>query len=62
MKQAAGRLIRSSTDTGVLILADRRLVTKGYGRAFLRSLPSQNITVCTADEVVAAVSRIAHGE
>lgn len=62
VKQAAGRLIRSSTDTGVLILADKRLVTKGYGRAFLRSLPSQNITVCTADEVVDAVARFARGE
>ena len=62
VKQAAGRLIRSSTDTGVLILADKRLVTKGYGRAFLRSLPSQNITVCTADEVVHAVARFARGE
>ena len=29
VKQAAGRLIRSSTDCGVLILADPRLVTKG---------------------------------
>ena len=57
IKQAAGRLIRSSTDTGVLVLADRRLLTKGYGRVFLKSLPSQNITVCTADEAVAAISQ-----
>ena len=39
VKQAAGRLIRSSTDTGVLILADSRLVSKGYGKKFLSSLP-----------------------
>ena len=40
VKQAAGRLIRSSTDSGVLVLADSRLVTKGYGKQFLNSLPS----------------------
>lgn len=39
VKQAAGRLIRTSTDSGVLVLADSRLVTKGYGRKFLSSLP-----------------------
>jgi ATP-dependent DNA helicase DinG len=41
LKQAAGRLIRSSTDSGSLILADSRLLTKWYGRAFLDALPSQ---------------------
>ena len=39
LKQAAGRLIRSSTDQGVLVLADSRLVSKGYGKKFLTSLP-----------------------
>lgn len=41
-KQAAGRLIRSSDDKGILVLADSRLVTKRYGGAFLKSLPNQN--------------------
>lgn len=41
VKQAAGRLIRSSSDTGVLVLADSRLVSKGYGKKFLSSLPTQ---------------------
>lgn len=41
LKQAAGRLIRSSTDSGSLVLADARLLTKWYGRAFLDALPSQ---------------------
>lgn len=43
VKQAAGRLIRTSTDTGVLVLADSRLVTKRYGKQFLSSLPSRSI-------------------
>ena len=53
VKQAAGRLIRSSTDKGVLILADKRLLTKGYGRAFLKSLPSKNIRKVRMAEIPA---------
>ena len=44
VKQAAGRLIRSSDDSGVLVLADSRLVTKRYGVQFTRSLPNPNAT------------------
>lgn len=51
-KQAAGRLIRKADDTGVLILADRRLVTKSYGKAFLNSLPSRTIKVLPMAEIV----------
>lgn len=43
-KQAAGRLIRSASDTGVLVLADSRLCSKGYGKLFLDSLPSKSIS------------------
>ncbi len=43
VKQAAGRLIRTSTDTGVLVLADSRLVTKRYGKQFIDSLPSKSV-------------------
>ena len=51
-KQAAGRLIRSSTDRGNLVLADRRLVSKGYGKTFLRSLPSAHVKKMTVEEIV----------
>ena len=44
VRQAAGRLIRRSTDTGVLVLADARVSSKGYGRVFVRSLPSANVS------------------
>ncbi len=40
LKQGAGRLIRSKSDKGVILILDRRVVTKYYGRAFLSSLPS----------------------
>jgi ATP-dependent DNA helicase DinG len=39
LKQGAGRLIRDEHDRGVLMLCDPRLLTKGYGRIFLASLP-----------------------
>jgi len=39
LKQGAGRLIRTETDRGVLVLCDPRLTTKSYGRVFLDSLP-----------------------
>ena len=57
VKQAAGRLIRSSTDTGTLILADRRLLTKGYGKMFLRSLPSRTVRAVSMDEAIEFVAR-----
>lgn len=51
-KQAAGRLIRSAEDTGNLILADHRLVSKGYGRKFLNSMPSKNVKILTINQIV----------
>ena len=39
LKQGAGRLIRSESDRGVLVLCDPRLLGKSYGRLFLDSLP-----------------------
>ena len=39
LKQGAGRLIRTETDRGVLVLCDPRLSGKSYGRVFLESLP-----------------------
>lgn len=39
LKQGFGRLIRARSDRGAVIVLDRRLVTRSYGQAFLRSLP-----------------------
>ena len=43
LKQGVGRLIRDPEDTGVVVLADPRVRTKGYGRAFLASLPPMTV-------------------
>jgi ATP-dependent DNA helicase DinG len=44
LKQGVGRLIRDQGDFGVVMLCDTRLVTKGYGRAFIQSLPPMKRT------------------
>ena len=50
LKQAAGRLIRSSTDEGCVILADSRLLgTKGYARRFLEALPVSDVEIVAPD-------------
>ena len=43
LKQGFGRLIRSKTDTGIVVLLDGRVKTKRYGRAFLRALPDVRV-------------------
>jgi len=44
LKQGAGRLIRSETDRGVLMVCDRRLRDKPYGRRILDALPPMRRT------------------
>ena len=51
LKQGVGRLIRTETDRGVLVLCDPRLLGKGYGRRFLDSLPPFPRTRDAADAV-----------
>jgi len=38
-RQGFGRLIRTQTDRGVVVILDKRVITKPYGRLFLESLP-----------------------
>jgi len=39
LKQGFGRLIRTGTDRGVVVICDPRIVTKRYGRGLLEALP-----------------------
>jgi ATP-dependent DNA helicase DinG len=39
LKQGFGRLIRTQKDAGIVAILDKRIVTKGYGRALIASLP-----------------------
>jgi ATP-dependent DNA helicase DinG len=56
LKQAAGRLVRSSSDEGCVIVADGRLSSgRGYARHFLEALPVSDVEVVPTDEVIARV-------
>ena len=63
VKQAAGRLIRTASDTGVLVLADPRLVQKSYGKAFIKSLPSHTCSTLDSENVGRYIEmwRTSHG-
>jgi ATP-dependent DNA helicase DinG len=50
--QGAGRLIRSMDDQGLIVLCDRRLQTKSYGRAIINTLPEMPI-ITDQNEVIA---------
>jgi ATP-dependent DNA helicase DinG len=39
LKQGFGRLIRTRSDTGMVVILDPRVLTKGYGATFLQALP-----------------------
>src|SRR6185436_9457520 len=43
LKQGLGRLLRSSTDRGILAVLDPRITTKPYGKTFLASLPPYRV-------------------
>ena len=49
LKQGFGRLIRSTTDRGVLVMLDRRIQHVNYGNIFVESLPPYRITTDIAD-------------
>ncbi len=38
-RQGFGRLIRTQSDRGVVVILDKRVLTKKYGRQFIESLP-----------------------
>lgn len=57
LKQGAGRLIRSETDHGILVVCDPRLTTMGYGKRLLSSLPPMRL-LQDAAEFDAALLRL----
>ncbi|MCR5845414.1 MAG: DNA polymerase III subunit epsilon [bacterium] len=50
-RQAAGRLIRSKTDSGFLVLGDSRLLNRGYGKLFIKAVSPTSPTVVSVDEI-----------
>ncbi len=52
-RQGFGRLIRSKDDRGAVLILDRRIISKGYGKKFLRSLPETEIVRGDSGEIFA---------
>jgi len=44
-RQGVGRLIRTKSDSGIVVVLDNRIVTRPYGRAFLKALPECPVKV-----------------
>jgi len=51
LKQGFGRLIRTRSDTGAVVLLDRRAVTKGYGARILDGLPRATTVIGSWEDV-----------
>ena len=45
LKQGFGRLIRSASDKGIVVILDPRVVTKAYGRLFIEALPKCQVQI-----------------
>jgi len=45
LRQGVGRLIRSSSDQGIVVVLDNRILLKQYGKAFIRALPNAPVEI-----------------
>jgi len=54
-KQGFGRLIRRKTDRGMVIILDKRVKSKAYGRMFLHSLPKCRVVNGETDTILAEI-------
>ena len=45
LRQGVGRLIRSKKDKGIVVLLDNRVITKPYGKRFLKALPDAPLII-----------------
>jgi ATP-dependent DNA helicase DinG len=55
LKQGVGRLIRSETDRGIVVVLDTRLIHKKYGQLMQNSLPMTNIITVKSEQLQAKI-------
>ncbi|TKJ41015.1 hypothetical protein CEE37_04950 [candidate division LCP-89 bacterium B3_LCP] len=55
LRQGIGRLIRSKTDRGAVLICDSRLATTRYGEAFMKSLPVRALVFDSQEETIRAL-------
>jgi len=58
LKQGAGRLIRTETDRGLLVVCDPRMAGMGYGRRMFAALPPMTV-LASEDEAIGWLRRLA---
>ena len=56
LRQGYGRLIRTKTDRGAVVLLDRRVILQDYGPTFLASLPAVRVHRIPSDEIGVVVA------
>jgi ATP-dependent DNA helicase DinG len=56
-RQGFGRLIRTQSDRGVVVILDRRILSKRYGKMFIESLPECKLRVGSMTELPPAAAR-----
>lgn len=61
-RQGTGRLIRSPSDRGVIVVLDNRVATKGYGARFMQSIAADFQATSSPEEMVAAAAGFFGGE
>ncbi len=61
-RQGVGRLIRSAQDRGVLIVLDSRILSKGYGKQFVRAIDAQFHDFSSPQEMIEAMGDFFNGE
>lgn len=55
-KQGFGRLVRTMTDRGVVLVYDRRIVNTTYGKIFMNSLPKTPVLIKPTKEMLTEIS------
>jgi len=55
-RQGFGRLIRTQSDRGVVVILDRRILSKKYGRAFIESIPTCTVKVDSINSLPSAAA------
>src|SRR4029079_11723778 len=61
-RQGVGRLIRTKSDTGIVVVLDNRILTKRYGQVFLNSIPSRPLEIVSAGNASARESACTAGK
>jgi DNA polymerase-3 subunit epsilon/ATP-dependent DNA helicase DinG len=56
-RQGFGRLIRTQSDRGIVVVLDRRILSKSYGRTFVDSLPRSTVRVGSMADLPGAATR-----